>query len=144
MLIVQQRIAPQAHADRTGVRSPEPELDETVLEGDRAERTPDGMSRRRDQPADSTRSAENHSPGGVVSLPRARFTDCFRAIGRAEVSFQMLDRLCVILRAHDDGQTMAEYGVVIALITLLVFAAFTALSGEISATVDTVRAMLPG
>ena len=75
---------------------------------------------------------------------RDRSTKCFRAIGRAEVSFHMLDRLFANLRARDDGQTMAEYGVVIALITLLVFTAFTALSGEITATVDSVRAMLPG
>jgi Flp pilus assembly pilin Flp len=56
----------------------------------------------------------------------------------------MLDRLFVILRTRDDGQTMAEYGVVIALITVLVFAAFAALSGGITGTVDSVREMLPG
>lgn len=43
---------------------------------------------------------------------------------------------------RDDGQTMAEYGVVLAVITLLVVAALTALSGGISAALNAVTGIL--
>ncbi len=36
------------------------------------------------------------------------------------------------LRNREEGQTMAEYGVVLAVITIAVFAALTLLSGNIS------------
>jgi len=39
----------------------------------------------------------------------------------------------------EEGQTMAEYGVVLAVITALVVAAILALSGAISNALDTVR-----
>lgn len=45
---------------------------------------------------------------------------------------------------REDGQTMAEYGVVLAVITLLVIGAFMALSGEISAAINAVSNILPG
>jgi Flp pilus assembly pilin Flp len=47
------------------------------------------------------------------------------------------------LRRHEDGQTMAEYGVVLAVITLGVIIAIGALSGAISAALDSVTALLP-
>ena len=43
---------------------------------------------------------------------------------------------------RDDGQTMAEYGVVLAVVTLLVVAALTALSGGISSAIDAVTGIL--
>lgn len=43
---------------------------------------------------------------------------------------------------QEDGQTMAEYGVVLAVITLLVVAALTALSGGISAAINAVTGIL--
>jgi len=46
------------------------------------------------------------------------------------------------LRTREEGQTMAEYAVVLAVITLLVIAAFTALSGGISDAVNNVAAIL--
>jgi Flp pilus assembly pilin Flp len=45
---------------------------------------------------------------------------------------------------REEGQTMAEYGVVLAVITLILVASFTALSTEIDAAIDKVAAVLPG
>jgi Flp pilus assembly pilin Flp len=42
----------------------------------------------------------------------------------------------------EEGQTMAEYGVVLAVIALGVLVAFTALSGGISKAIDKVTALL--
>jgi Flp pilus assembly pilin Flp len=42
----------------------------------------------------------------------------------------------------EEGQTMAEYGVVLAVITGLIVVALLALSGAISAALDTVRGYL--
>ena len=43
-----------------------------------------------------------------------------------------------LLTQRDSGQTMAEYAVVLAVIAIGVFAAFTALSGSISGALNTV------
>ena len=43
----------------------------------------------------------------------------------------------------DHGQTMAEYGVVLAVISIAVVIAFTALSGGISNAVDNATGLLP-
>jgi Flp pilus assembly pilin Flp len=43
----------------------------------------------------------------------------------------------------EEGQTMAEYGVVLAVITLVVVLAITTLSGRISGAIDAVSAILP-
>ena len=51
-----------------------------------------------------------------------------------------------LLRAHarkEEGQTMAEYGVVLAVITIGAVAVFTALSGGISASIGKVTKLLP-
>jgi Flp pilus assembly pilin Flp len=50
-----------------------------------------------------------------------------------------MDRLDI---AREDGQTMAEYGVVLAVITAGVILALGALSGAIGAALDAVTAML--
>ncbi|HYT51048.1 MAG TPA: hypothetical protein VEL10_02450 [Gaiellaceae bacterium] len=47
------------------------------------------------------------------------------------------------LRKREEGQTMAEYGVVLAVITLVVVVAITALSGAISTAIDAVTGILP-
>jgi len=44
---------------------------------------------------------------------------------------------------EEHGQTMAEYGVVLAVITLVVVLAITTLSGRISGAIDAVSAILP-
>jgi Flp pilus assembly pilin Flp len=45
-------------------------------------------------------------------------------------------------RTHEEGQTMAEYAVVLAVITVVVIAAFTALSGGISGAISTAAGVL--
>jgi Flp pilus assembly pilin Flp len=42
----------------------------------------------------------------------------------------------------EDGQTMAEYGVVLAVITIGAIAAFTALSGGVKQAINNVTALL--
>jgi len=48
----------------------------------------------------------------------------------------------VTLSKREDGQTMAEYGVVLAVVTLAIVVALAALSGAISAALDAVTAVL--
>jgi len=58
-----------------------------------------------------------------------------------------LTNLYTYLRARfvrEEGQTMAEYGVVLAVICLAVIMAFTALSGGISNAINNVASILPG
>ena len=61
-----------------------------------------------------------------------------------EVNQPMIQYLqCLLFEARDeDGQTMAEYAVVLAVITLIVVAALTALSGAISGELSKVTALL--
>ena len=47
------------------------------------------------------------------------------------------------LRRREEGQTMAEYGVVLAVITLAVIAAITLLSGNVSNAINSVANILP-
>ena len=47
------------------------------------------------------------------------------------------------LRRREEGQTMAEYGVVLAVICIAVLVSITALSGGISGAIDAVTAILP-
>jgi Flp pilus assembly pilin Flp len=47
------------------------------------------------------------------------------------------------LRKREHGQTMAEYGVVLAVIVLAVIAAITLLAGNVSSALDAVANVLP-
>lgn len=47
------------------------------------------------------------------------------------------------LGSREEGQTMAEYGVTLAVITVALLAMFTALSGGISGAVNRAVALLP-
>jgi pilus assembly protein Flp/PilA len=47
------------------------------------------------------------------------------------------------LRRGEEGQTMAEYGIVLAVITLAVIAAITLLGGNISNAINSVANVLP-
>lgn len=47
------------------------------------------------------------------------------------------------LRRSEEGQTMAEYGVVLAVITLAVIAAITLLAGNVSNALNAVAGVLP-
>jgi Flp pilus assembly pilin Flp len=48
------------------------------------------------------------------------------------------------LRKREEGQTMAEYGVVLAVITLAVIAAITLLSSNVRNAITSVANILPG
>ena len=56
---------------------------------------------------------------------------------------EWFDRLCASCK-RDDGQTMAEYGVVMAVITVASVAVFTALSGGVQGALDRVIGLFPG
>ena len=47
------------------------------------------------------------------------------------------------LRRREEGQTMAEYGVVLAVITLAVIGAITLLSGQVRNAIESVANILP-
>jgi Flp pilus assembly pilin Flp len=55
---------------------------------------------------------------------------------------RMIARLHLFLM-RDEGQTMAEYGVVLAVITVLTVGVFTLLSGGITTAINKVIAVLP-
>lgn len=48
------------------------------------------------------------------------------------------------LRRREDGQTMAEYGVVLSVITLAVIASTTLLSDNVLSALQSVASILPG
>jgi Flp pilus assembly pilin Flp len=52
-------------------------------------------------------------------------------------------RLMRLLWKLEEGQTMAEYGVVLAVITIACLVAFTALSGGITHAINNVTSVLP-
>lgn len=57
----------------------------------------------------------------------------------------MLNHLIALLEARDEeGQTMAEYAVVLAVITVVIIGALTALSGGIGDAFDNVTGVLGG
>ena len=49
-----------------------------------------------------------------------------------------------VLRRGEDGQTMAEYGVVLSVITLLVIGSITLLSDNVVSALQSVTSILPG
>jgi len=49
-----------------------------------------------------------------------------------------------VLRRREEGQTMAEYGVVLSVITLLVIASISLLSDKVRASIEGVAGILPG
>jgi Flp pilus assembly pilin Flp len=56
---------------------------------------------------------------------------------------EWFDRFCAGCK-REEGQTMAEYGVVMAVITVASVAVFTALSGGVEGTLNRVIGLLPG
>jgi Flp pilus assembly pilin Flp len=59
------------------------------------------------------------------------------------MSFSELRDLLRNLPEREEGQTMAEYGVVLAVLTIGAVAVFTALSGGISGAISKVTGLLP-
>jgi Flp pilus assembly pilin Flp len=58
-------------------------------------------------------------------------------------SVRELKRLASLLFAREEGQTMAEYGIVLAVITIAAVGVFTALSGGIQGAINNVTNLLP-
>lgn len=54
----------------------------------------------------------------------------------------MFDQILAYIARDEEGQTMAEYAVVLAVITLVVVAALTALSGGIGSAISSVTAII--
>jgi Flp pilus assembly pilin Flp len=48
-----------------------------------------------------------------------------------------------LVYSNESGQTMAEYGVVLALVTLAVLAALTMLGGNVSKALTSIAGLLP-
>lgn len=48
------------------------------------------------------------------------------------------------LRRREDGQTMAEYGVILAVVTLTVVASMMLLAGNVSDAFESIAGLLPG
>jgi Flp pilus assembly pilin Flp len=57
-------------------------------------------------------------------------------------TFSALKELFSLLRRREEGQTMAEYGIVLAVITIAAIAVFTALSGGIQGAISNVTNLL--
>ena len=60
------------------------------------------------------------------------------------MSFRDLIASLRALPKREEGQTMAEYGVVLAVITVLTVGIFTALSGGITRAIQSVIKLMPG
>jgi Flp pilus assembly pilin Flp len=58
-------------------------------------------------------------------------------------SFRDLKELLSLFRHREEGQTMAEYGIVLAVIPIAAVGVFTALSGGIQGAVSQVTNLLP-
>ena len=59
------------------------------------------------------------------------------------MTFTDLKELFSLLRQREEGQTMAEYGVVLAVITIGAVGVFTLLSGGITGAINKVIGLLP-
>ncbi|MGB2875929.1 MAG: Flp family type IVb pilin [Gaiellaceae bacterium] len=73
----------------------------------------------------------DHLKGGELMLKLFAFTQAFAA------------NAADALRRREQGQTMAEYGVVLAVITLAVIAAITLLSNNVRTAITSVANILP-
>ena len=74
----------------------------------------------------------DHVKGGELMLKLFAFTQAFAA--------STVDAL----RRREEGQTMAEYGVVLAVITLAVIGAITLLSDNVRNALENVAGIMPG
>ena len=85
-------------------------------------------------------------PGFPVSksrAPRVRI-DERREVNQMLRLFTFVQTAADSLRRREEGQTMAEYGVVLAVITLAVIGAITLLSDNVRAAIENVAGILPG
>ena len=87
--------------------------------------------RHRSRPTTEQTTLPDDAKGGELVLKLLAFTQAFAA-----------DRVDA-LRRREDGQTMAEYGVVLAVITLAVVAAISLLSDNVRSAIESVANILP-
>jgi Flp pilus assembly pilin Flp len=66
-----------------------------------------------------------------------------REVNQMRKLFTIVGVIAGSLREHEEGQTMAEYGVVLAVITLAVIAAITLLAGNVSNAINAVANIMP-
>ena len=59
------------------------------------------------------------------------------------MTFSDVKELLALLRKREEGQTMAEYGVVLAVVTIGAVGVFTLLSGGITGAINKVIGLLP-
>jgi Flp pilus assembly pilin Flp len=90
----------------------------------------------------TARSTNRLSPRMSVSSSRFGSSDVQRAGKRARSRKGGESRMFKSFIRREDGQTMAEYGVVLAVITLGIVVALGFLSGAISNALDAVTAIL--
>jgi Flp pilus assembly pilin Flp len=90
------------------------------------------------------------NPKEVAQLPKRRlvqFDPQFHSSSSSrsrEVKSHMTFRTWIdALRTREEGQTMAEYGVVLGVITIAAVGAFLALGGRIDDAINAVVALLP-
>jgi Flp pilus assembly pilin Flp len=83
------------------------------------------------QSEEPTTTLPDHAKGGELVLKLFAFTQAF-ATGTVDA-----------LRRREEGQTMAEYGVVLAVITLAIIAAITLLSTNVQNAIENVAGVLP-
>ena len=89
----------------------------------------------------------DRSASSLTNSTRPRALRGVLAYAKGGESFVSLTDLYTYLRARfvrEEVQTMAEYGVVLAVIALTVIVAFTALSGGISNAINNVTKVLNG
>jgi Flp pilus assembly pilin Flp len=78
---------------------------------------------------------------GQAARPRAAASD--EGVNQMLKLFTFVQVAAGSLRRHEDGQTMAEYGVVLAVITLAVIGAITLLAGNVRHALESVANVLP-
>jgi Flp pilus assembly pilin Flp len=87
-------------------------------------------------------NTQQAQPAQRIHLPVLGVAEVTKG-GESQMTFSDVFQL---IRAHwrkEEGQTMAEYGVVLAVITVGAVLAFTALSGGISGAINRVITFLP-
>lgn len=88
---------------------------------------------------ESSKKSTNFSPLSQVGVSLSA-VPLRRPRSRREVN--QVQKLFTSLQRREEGQTMAEYGVVLAVITALVFAALTLLSDNIIAALERVAGVV--
>ena len=81
--------------------------------------------------------------GEFARRPRVRI-DERREVNQMLKLFTFVQVAADSLRRREEGQTMAEYGVVLAVITLAVIGAITLLSDNVRSAIESVANILPG